>query len=117
MTLVGNSVSGRWRRMRDWWRVHLASRAPARLIDPEGEGGYYLAADWSWGLHEIAADLGVTDERGRLDWRALEREYVWMRYGSEDEWVRSKWRARDAFKFARWQPALYCYATPPGDPT
>lgn len=106
-------------RFASWWR---GPEAPSELLDPEGEG-IYLLDDYAYKgarssvLRHAAYLLGLTDDRGRLDWRAVQTETVWMRPGLDDHWhpvdigrgwVLNRRRAK--------RPALYAYCTPPSDP-
>lgn len=82
--------------------------APERLIDPDGEGAYYLAGSSSWTLQWPAWDFFGDARR----WRDLDNEFVWMKPGEGDEWVRTRWRWWHGFLPNNFCPVGYAYVTP-----
>ena len=104
-------------RFAEWWR---GPDAPSELLDPDGEG-IYLLNDWAHEtshrsvLRTAAYLFGLADERGRLDWRAVEHETVAMLPGEGDEWYRTAldWRLNLPRK---WRPTIYAYCAPKPEP-
>jgi hypothetical protein len=91
---------------------------PEELIDPDGEGIYMLDSveRFGWPVLEAARRLGVFDDNGRLDWRGVDMEVVFMEPSEDGEtWVRAKsgwpryWRLNLP---RRWAPVAYVYCTP-----
>lgn len=88
-----------------WCREHLGSRAPERLIDPEGEG-VYLRDFPPFAQWHAARALGLTDRRDAR-W-----EHVWMREGKDGLWYPTTFTTLDGWKFPRWAPRAFTYWTP-----
>lgn len=92
-------------RVDQWCRDHLGSRAPERLIDPEGEG-VYLRDFPTFVQWKAARELGLTY------YYEAQWENVWMREGADGDWYPTRWRTSDGLKLPRWAPTLYAYWTP-----
>jgi hypothetical protein len=100
------------------------SNPPRELLDPDGEG-IYMLDEWpkgnpfGWSLIEASRRLSVFDNDGRLDWRSVDMELVYMECAEDGEtWrkARSAWRRTDpGWRLnlpRRWRPAAYIYCTP-----
>lgn len=96
--------------------------APAELLDPDGEG-IYLLDEWSndapfgWPVIEAARRLNVFDDDGRLDWRGIDLEVVYMEPSADGEtWNRTlagRWPQGWRLNLPRrWRPVTYMYCTP-----
>lgn len=83
------------------------SQPPIRLIDPDGEGVYKLAGDFSLRLNDIAWELFGDARR----WRDLDYETVWMRE-REGHWHPTRWRWWHGLLPAHLAPVAYAYVTP-----
>jgi hypothetical protein len=85
---------------------------PARLIDPDGEGAYFLSDDESWSLRSVAFEFFGDGRR----WDDLESEAVWMREGEDGNWHRDRWRGRYVLLPESRCPVVgYSYITPKPD--
>lgn len=84
-------------------------RPPERLIDPEGEGAYFLSDSNAWTLQTPAFEFYGDARR----WRDLDHETVWMREGEDGNWHPDRWHRRYALLPRRRCPVVpYAYVTP-----